>query len=110
MPLRIGATSRAVSDRTSAASVPTGTTPARVGVTTTRDGAALFRLPAYVATNADSVSTSYDIIYCDFDSVPVEAGLKALGVEGVAARRSVYRSGTNDTSVLLDYFAQQHVL
>ena len=61
------------------------------------------KLPAYVATTPTSSASSYDIIYCDFDAVTVEAALGSLiGRENV--RRSVYAAPKNDTTVLLEYF------
>ena len=65
-----------------------------------------YGLPSYVASTLSSAAPLYDVIYCDFDSEPVEAALRSLGVQ---VARSVYDMPgvANDTSVIIEYFARR---
>ena len=65
-----------------------------------------YGLPSYVASTLSSAAPLYDVVYCDFDSEPVEAALRSLGVQ---VARSVYDMPgvANDTSVIIEYFARR---
>ena len=65
-----------------------------------------YGLPPYVASTLSSAAPLYDVVYCDFDSEPVEAALRSLGVQ---VARSVYDMPgvANDTSVIIEYFARR---
>jgi hypothetical protein len=93
---------------TKASAVPLhGEAPPRTrGPEPRSQGGDTYGLPSYVATSVTTAAPRYDVVYCDFDSEPVETALKELGVH--VARRLYAQPGVgNDTSVLVEYFRRK---